>query len=260
MWQTKKVAPRSPIKEPLARLPGQSLDEERHRLIEDVVWPSFRFAAMAWFIALVEWCLELTKSPRRPGLFTVCAAIATIVVAYRIRRLLPKLRQLKLGREGERAVAQELDHLKADGYRVVHDVVALGFNLDHVLVGRQGIFLIETKTWSKRGRDPHITVKAGQVFNAGVLASDNPIDQAMAEADWLRGLLFRSTARQFTVKAVVLFPGWYVEPMDSPTKAKAWVLNPKNLRAFLVNEPELLSDSDVAMVVDRLQQHAKTER
>ena len=197
------------------------MDEERERLLNDA----------------------LTNSPRRPGLLALCAAAATIFAAYRIRRLLRELRQIKQGRDGERAVAQELDHLKADGYHVVHDVVAPGFNLDHVLVGRQGIFLIETKTWSKRGRDPHITVKAGQVFIAGALASDNPINQAMAEADWLRGLLFRSTARQFTVKPVVLIPGWYVEPMDSQTKAKAWVLNPKNLGKFLVKEPEILSST-----------------
>lgn len=50
---------------------------------------------------------------------------------------------------------------------------------------------------------------------------------------------------------MVLFPGWYVT-QDNATKAKAWVLTPKRLPAFLDREPGGLSAENVAPVSSRL--------
>jgi hypothetical protein len=121
----------------------------------------------------------------------------------------------------------------------------------------QGIFVIETKTWSKRGRNPSISTRAGKLFKDGVMVTPNPIDQARAEADWRRQMLKDSTAQEFPVRGVVLFPGWWVEGIDTETKAKAWVLNPKALRAFLAKEPYVLSATDVALAAHRIALHVR---
>lgn len=49
------------------------------------------------------------------------------------------------GAEGERRTAAELAVLEAAGWRVVHDVAARYGNDDHVAVGPNGVFLVETK-------------------------------------------------------------------------------------------------------------------
>ena len=50
---------------------------------------------------------------------------------------------------GSARSANFLQRLRADGAQIFHDVPADGFNLDHVVVADKGIFVIETKTWSR---------------------------------------------------------------------------------------------------------------
>ena len=253
--QTSDGKARSPLKEAPLRVPGQSLDDERDRLVDDVVLPYLLFPTVFWMLALIEWLLSVQRAPHQPKLFAAVALIFTAAAVWRIRRLWPQVRALRQGRDGERVVGQALEELRADGARVFHDVPADGFNLDHVLVMTQGIFVIETKTWSKRGKNPTISARAGQLYRDGVMVTPNPIEQARAEADWLRQMLKDSTAQSFPVPGVVLFPGWWVESVDAETKAKAWVLNPKAVGAFLAREAHVLRPADVALAAQRIALH-----
>jgi hypothetical protein len=255
--QTSDGEARSPLKEAPLRMPGQSLDAERDRLVDDVVLPYILFPTVFWIVALIEWLLSVQHAPHQPKLFAACAVILTGVAVWRIRKLWPKVRALRQGRDGERVVGQALEELRADGARVFHDVPADGFNLDHVLVMAQGVFVIETKTWSKRGKNPTISARGGRVYKDGAMVTPNPIDQARSEADWLRQMLKNSTAQDFPVRGVVLFPGWWVEGVDAETKAKAWVLNPKALRAFLAKEANVLTAADVALAAHRITLHVR---
>jgi hypothetical protein len=252
--------PRSPLKESPLRLPGQSLDEERGRLIDGVLIPYLLFPAVFWAVALIEWWLSSRHMPHQPILFTACALVASLIALWRIHRLMPTLRALRQGRDGERVVGQALEELRAAGARIFHDVPADGFNLDHVLVMTKGIFVIETKTWSKRGRNPILSARAGRLYKNGVTVTPNPIDQACAQADWLRHMLKACTAHDFAVRGVVLFPGWWVEPIDAETKTRAWVLNPKALRAFLAGESETLSAPNIALAAHRIALHIQGSR
>lgn len=47
-----------------------------------------------------------------------------------------------------RAVVEFLYGLREQGYKVLHDIPADEFNLDHVVVAPYGVYLIETKTKS----------------------------------------------------------------------------------------------------------------
>ena len=53
-----------------------------------------------------------------------------------------------------------------------------------------------------------------------------------------------STGRQFAVKSVIVFPGWYVENTGPKNKA-LWVLEPKMLPTFLDHDNLLLSTEDI---------------
>jgi hypothetical protein len=253
--QTEGREARSPLKEAPLRVPGQSLDDERERLVDDVLLPYILFPTFFWMVALIEWLLSVQHAPHQPKLFAACALIFTAIAVWRIRQLWPRVRALRQGRDGERVVGQALEELRADGAKVFHDVPADGFNLDHVLVMAQGIYVVETKTWSKRGRNPTISARGGRLYKDGVMVTPNPIEQARAEADWLRQMLKDSAAQEFPVRGVVLFPGWWVEGVDAESKAKAWVLNPKALRAFLAKEANILSAADVALAARRIALH-----
>src|SRR3954471_9346282 len=51
----------------------------------------------------------------------------------------------RTGAQAERQTAKQLRGLERDGWRVVHDVRSERGNLDHVLVGPPGVFLLDSK-------------------------------------------------------------------------------------------------------------------
>jgi hypothetical protein len=192
----------------------------------------------ALFVAMtgVEWWQYFSESPPQPVLFSSVAVLFAGFAAWRFWQVRPRLRALNLAIEGEKAVGQFLEALRERGYKVFHDLVADGFNVDHVIIGPAGVFTIETKTWSKPLRGEAKIVFDGEKLVVGRREPDrNPVVQAMAQAGWLRELLSESTGRRFDVHPVIVFPGWFIEQTGKSTK-KMWVLNPKALPGFLDNE------------------------
>ena len=238
---------KSPIKDKPLRLPGQSLEEERRRLFEDRLETPFVLALCFTLIAALDWWRELADVAPSPRLFTVAAILLIAFTAWRFLNTVPRIRAIKQGIEGEKAVGQFLERLRADGYQVFHDVVGAGFNVDHVLIGPGGIYTIETKTWSKPARgEPRIKFDGEQITVAGREPERDPVIQARAQASWLKGLLTESTGRPYEVFPVVVFPGWYIEQGEG-TLRNMWVLEPKALAKFLANAPQRLEPEAIKL-------------
>lgn len=92
---------------------------------------------------------------------------------------------------GELPVGQLLERLRAKGYEVFHDIEGDGFNVDHVLIGRGGVFVIETKTISKRNdiRRNEVRYDGQSVLVNGFTPDRDPIAQVGANARWVHKLL-----------------------------------------------------------------------
>lgn len=85
---------------------------------------------------------------------------------------------LRIGRDGERAVAEQLDVVKGQGAFVFHDRIADGFNLHHVVLSRQGIFVVETKTHTKPAKESlSVTFDRETLLFNGFKPERNPITQ-----------------------------------------------------------------------------------
>lgn len=244
---------RSPLTAPPLRNPGQSLDEEIHRLVDDKLMMSLLPAFAFLFAALLEWLRWWQQSKPNPLLYTLCALVATGYAAYQFFKIRRQVRQLKLARDGERAVGQYLETLRAKGYRVLHDVIGEKFNVDHVLIGRTGVFAVETKTYHKPAKgQPEIVYDSEQVTIAGHKPDRDPIIQGKAQAHWLQNILQDSTGQRFAVRSVVLYPGWFVKQTAKPHHETVWVLNPKALPAFLEHQSAQLSDTEAQLVTYHL--------
>ena len=249
---------RSPIKDKPLRLPGQSLQEERDALWEDKIEPWALLAAFFLALAGWEWFRYFRPMPPQPWLVSACAVGMFGFAGWRLYRLRPRMRALRQGIEGEKAVGQFLDRLREQGYQVFHDLVGEGFNVDHVLIGPAGAFTIETKTWSKPQRgDVRIVYDGNTLTVAGREPDRDPLAQAKAQAHWLRGLLFESTGRRIEVQPVVVFPGWFVDAAAGAQRA-VWVMEPKGLPAFLRNEPQRLTAEDVKLAAYHLARHVRS--
>ncbi len=253
----KRQKKRSPIKEKVLRNPGQSLDEERQRILDEEISSYFWAAIVFILFTGVEWYRWWRDYPYQPVPYTIFTFAALAFVAYRLRKSIGKLRTLKLGLDGEKAVGQYLDLLRRDGHRIFHDIVGDGFNVDHVIISPRGIFAVETKTYGKPADEKAvIRVEGERVLVDGWEPDRDPIKQVVALADWLQEVLNESTGKRFAVRGILLYPGWWVD--GRPQNKRVWVLNPKALPKFLENEPEALSEADTSLVTYHLSRYIRS--
>ncbi|MDP1946968.1 MAG: nuclease-related domain-containing protein [Nitrospirota bacterium] len=256
-WNTNRQLRRSQLKTPPLRLPGQSL-EERISELQDTFMQDSIVTVFLILIAGIEWLRWWMPTPSNPFPSTTLAVAAII---YTWRKRLPfvsMIRNLRLGRDGERVVGELLEPLRGKGYRVFHDIPGANFNIDHAIVGPAGIFMIETKTRSKLTGGSHKMFYDGQAIRLEDGRSfQKPLKQARAQAQWLANLLNDGRGTTFTVRPVVVFPEWYVERTGPRSMQDVWVLNPKALGKFLDHEPQVLSTDAINAVSHALTQHCR---
>lgn len=247
-----KKKTRTPLKDRPLRNPGQSVRETRIDLAFDKVVGPMLMAMILCIVAMFEWIRFYYPIKAAPWLVTSVAVVALIYFAWHFVKYWPRVKALRLAEDGEKAVGQFLERLREQGYTVFHDVVGTGFNVDHVLIGPGGVFTIETKTWSKPAKGEAKVVFDGEQLSANGFTPDrNPVIQAKAQARWLRDLLTESTGKPIAVWPVLLFPGWYVENVQSAWR-EMWVLEPKALPKFLQNEADQLAPEDVSLAAFHL--------
>jgi hypothetical protein len=77
--------------------------------------------------------------------------VAAALVGWRLRfRPSEQARIWRRGAHWERHTARLLDRLTRDGYVVFHDLAVPGSlaNVDHLVIGSTGVFVIDTKQWT----------------------------------------------------------------------------------------------------------------
>jgi hypothetical protein len=246
----------SPLKAKPLRLPGESVDDEIARLRENALMDYLFVGGCVLLIAFMEWFGYLTHSGRHPWAFSVLAVVTVGYIAPRIWSLRKKIKDLRLGRDGEKIVGEQLECSRAQGALVLHDVPGDGFNLDHVVISTHGIYAIETKTRTKPSSKARVVVDGTSLTVAGYSPDRNPIEQVTAAARWLERRLQESTGKRFFVRGVVVFPGWFVEQRGP--RGDVWVLEPKALPAFIENAPAMIAPSDVTLAADHLSRYVRS--
>lgn len=251
--------PRSPLKEQPLRVAGQSADDEIRRLTLDEGLTFLAWFTLASVLVITEWARWFLKTPPMPWLMTAVAALIISYSVFRLARFRKRLEALQLGRDGERAVAESLDELKAAGAIVFHDIRAPSFNIDHIVLSRHGVFVVETKTLSKSPR-AEATYDGKILLVDGRTPQRDPIAQVEACADWVRNTLEAMTGKRHPTRPVVVLPGWFVRLGKDAHRHRTWVLNPKMLPGFVKREPVSMPEEDVRLAVYCLARHIRMDR
>ncbi len=168
-----------------------------------VVWPLFCVIAVAGY--LVRAALPAPELSRTVTgfLFLLLAVIlAALVNASRMR-----LNAFIKGARGEESVAGKLSFLPST-FTVFHGLPSMGRgmlaeggrDLDHVVVGPSGLFVIETKNW-----DGKITTEDGLILYNGEEPGRQPVEQVKAAASRLRSRLKDASDIDVDVHPVVCF-------------------------------------------------------
>jgi hypothetical protein len=223
LWRTARRKERPPEKFKLLRGPGET-QRRRVQIADENLF--FYVFGGAFVPVLIAWSVLLLAVylPKRLILFcaamaVVCFIASTIGATILLFRFLHRRRNDLLGYLGERAVAEFLEPLREQGFRVFHDVPCEGrrtnFNIDHVAVGPTGVSVIETKTRrKKRGREgyeEHVVTYDGQRLIWPWGEDTCGIRQVRAQADWLRDFVATRTGLRIDPKPVLAFPGWLVK-------------------------------------------------
>jgi len=216
----------------LLRLPGQSSDEELENIKNKILVKVFFV-----FIIMLIFALKFPLYLQNLVSFITLPYFIFIMV-----KALPKLRSCKLGRDGERSVAQYLSIVarrlsKEDAnMHVYHDLVdeKRKFNIDHVVVSKKGIFIFETKTYRKdEGVTNTITSNGNELFKNGQKITPNIPLQVKGQVKWLQSELLQSTGREYQIIPSIVFVGWYV---DSEKIGDIYITQAITLKNILENQ------------------------
>jgi len=250
------IETRSPLKEPPLRNPGQSGEEQINDLMMDKVLFWLMMPAVFVLGAMLEWYHYLFNSPPIPILFTICAIAMAGLSFYKIRGNIPLIRQYIRGRQGEIVVGQFLEDFRKDGYHVFHDIPSPNGNVDHVLVGPGGVFVIETKTNSKPvGRECRVEYDGTQVKVDGHIPDRDPVAQVKAAVSQIDQIIQRGMSKNLPIRPVLLYVRWFT---TQPRGSDIWVINEKTLLKFVRSSYKKLSPEDARLAASAIEVYVRS--
>ncbi|MBV1713471.1 MAG: NERD domain-containing protein [Desulfomicrobium sp.] len=143
-------------------------------------------------------------------------------------KLKKRISHADTGAKAEQAVAEALQELP-DDYYVFHDLEFPGFNIDHVVLGPNGIFLVETKSQNGNITQEHdVLLRNGRKFFKDFLK------QCWSQAYSLRDHLNAERLRGLSIKPILCFSRGFVE-IRGPVRGVA-VLNVGYLRPYILSQ------------------------
>ena len=221
----------------LLRSPGQSLDEELDQIKDKLLGKIFN-ASILVFIGIATILIFKLSLYFEIVLVFIFFIYFTVLLSKNIENI----RSYKLGRDGEKSVAQYLSVVsrqlskKDANMHVYHDLVdeKKKFNIDHVVVSKKGIFIVETKTYRKdEGQTNKITSNGKELFKNGQKMTTNIPLQVKGQAQWLQSELLQTTGKKYLIIPTIAFVGWYV---DSKKIDDIYITQAKTLKNILEHQ------------------------
>ncbi|MCT8858505.1 NERD domain-containing protein [Shewanella xiamenensis] len=213
-------------REQLTRIPAYGLQKQIQDLQLDLMGYMMMGAIIFSFPFALNSIQAHIAAGKFPWMLSISALMGLSYCSFKTWKNFSKLTKLRLGHTAEIATANELIGLQALGYQVFHDVQADGFNIDHLVIGKNGVFAIETKGRHKRNKDLRQTngngKKGYEVFykdgrlNFPSWTETKPIEQAERQAKWVSQWLTKATGSPVTATPALVFPGWYVTSQSKP--------------------------------------------
>ncbi len=200
--------------------------------------------------------------PDTPGRWIFIVLIIVVAVLFffvKLHRLSQRSLELRTGLEAEIAMGQELDQLMREGAVVFHDFPAEGFNIDHVVLTRGGMYAVETKGRMKLDRGggkKDATVEFnGEVLSFPAWRDSETMEQAKRQAKWLKKWISSAVGEPIGVMPVVALPGWYV---DRTGRGDVRVISGREAPALLNGwQSDAFSEQMMKRIAHQLEQHCR---
>ena len=216
-WKGRKK--RLPFTQKILRPPGESLRIRLADLDEKLNDRLIQLFLSAYSPLLMAGLVALQGVHTTVGVWIILigiAVVASVWSTYRLWHVLNLRRRIRLGFEGERHVGEALNQLMLVGYRVFHDFLITDKprsirNIDHIVIGSNGVFAVETKTRRKmKGENGAKVTILDNALQYPWGADQRDLAQAQEDATWLAGWLSKSD-QTVNVGSILVLPGWFID-------------------------------------------------
>jgi hypothetical protein len=259
-YQIKKK--KSPLNIELLRSPGESLRNQIDKSNEDIL-EYFMYLVLLPVLVYAFTITQYSFVNRKPGItyFILMGLVLFGTIFFLMKKLYKIFKQrnsLRVGYECELAVGQGLQVLAKYGFNIFHDFPAQkNFNIDHIAVGPQGVFAIETKGRAKFEKIENDNWKlqfdGEKLFFPG-WTETKPITQAISQARWLQTWIESSTGNKHYVTPVLAIPGWFIRQ----TKASELRITNGKSFDFLAKNKIVLSEKQIMVISFQIEKMCRT--
>lgn len=248
-----------PFTELPLRPPGESLRLKIEELSDEFDSVVTIAAMIGLGAAVFVTSLSAALKPALGPAVFVSTLGAYIYSAIRLAKLQRKLWMYRLGFTGERVVGEELNRLLASGFQVFHDIPFENFNVDHVLVGPPGVYIVETKSVRKKaaikGLERATVYSDGTTLKFPTRSDTSFIEQARRNAATVSKWLSQATGEPVAASAILTLPGWRVE-RTKPGDVN--VLRPDEIkRSFPTSPKRSLSPEQIQRIAHQLTERCR---
>ena len=167
-------------------------------------------------------------------------AAAAVYTPYRLVRIVLAKRHLAFVRDANMATGHALQRLNVNQNRLFHDVPCANGVIDHVVVGRHGIYAVNVIV-RQPGKDNAVGLRGDKLtFAPGNLSMS--VARSGAKSEQLAREIGKLLKHNVRVRSVIVVPGWEVKGQESEAY---FAVNERNLtmltgwkdpQEFLMNE------------------------
>jgi len=180
--------------------------------------------------------------------------LAAGLVALLALPFLKKSDMLSAGAKGESAVSRLLRHELGDDWYLIDDCLVKHAQIDHILVGPKGVFVIETKNYKGNVYGAREDKRWTKTRHSRYKTFYNPIKQSKTHSFKVAALLRTGGYGDF-VSALVVFAG---KPLELNVAAGDFpILRIGQLKDYLLSQPDRLAAGKPKEVAQYLLQNIR---
>ncbi len=236
------------------RRPGQFAEERfkaRRKAWLRRVWWAFPLAGLVVVATMVGLALALT--PKHPGFLIGFGLGAAIGMVMALLDSPPAhIERWRSGAEGEKRTARAVRSLIRDGWVLLNDLPRGPANIDHVLIGPPGVFLIESKYLGGVASVSDDELRVRWLEDAADGYANRKIGpRARAAAAELSGNLQTVAGRHPWVQSVVVL--WAPFEQDTVEDRRViWTRGDRLADVLAGQTPSRLNPRDIAHIADQV--------
>ena len=133
-------------------------------------------------------------------------ALTALFAAWRLGRTILTRRQVRFVRDANVAVGHQLQQISTGANRVFHDVVTTAGVVDHVLVGRTGIYAVNVV--ARRAGKNGSAILRGNNLSFSNRQEQTPLVKITASTARLEKEICHLLGHKIRVRSVIAVPGW----------------------------------------------------